>query len=319
MTAESLWDVVHRLAREDPSIVFVGSDLNPTLLAEMRTELPEQFMMEGIQEQHLIGMAAGMALEGAQPVVSTIATFLTRRCFEQVHIDIGLHGLPVVLLGTGPGVAYHFFGPTHCAVDDFALLRTIPGVTLISPGSMAEAAVLLEEALRTKRFAYIRVPRPDYAVPETNLAPRIGVPVTLREGCDVAILSTGALTPGAVEAAERLADEGLSVAVHHVHTIKPLDPDSVRAIVGAVPLVMTVEEHLRDGGLGSAVLEILADGGAGTDASGSWMPVPRVVRLGLPDRYVAGYGSWADAVAAAGLDADSIAAELRRAPVKARS
>ena len=315
MTAESLWDVVHRLAREDPDIVFVGSDLNPTLLAEMRSELPEQFMMEGIQEQHLIGMAAGMALEGAQPVVSTIATFLTRRCFEQVHIDIGMHGLPVVLLGTGPGVAYHFFGPTHCAVDDFALLRTIPGVALLSPGSMAEAAVLLEEALRTKRFAYIRVPRPDYVAPQAEVPPRIGVPITVREGRDVVILSTGALTPGAVEAAERVEEEGLSVAVHHLHTIKPLDAQAVRAIVGDAPLVITVEEHLRDGGLGTAVLEILAD----ADADRPWSPRPRVVRLGLPDRYVAGYGSWAEAVAAAGLDADSIAAVLRRAPIHAGS
>lgn len=302
MTTESVWDVVHRVAREDPSVVFIGSDLNPTLLSEMRAELPEQFFMEGIQEQNVIGMAAGMAIEGAQPVVSTIATFLTRRCFEQVHIDIGMHGLPVVLLGTGPGVAYHFFGPTHCAVDDFALLRTIPGIVLVSPGTMAEASALLEEALAARTFLYMRVPRPNYVAPVTEVAPMLGVPLTLREGGDVQILSTGALTPGALEAASEADPAGGRIGVHHLHTIKPLDARALARITRDAEVVVTIEEHLRDGGLGTAVLETLADTGTRP---------PRVLRLGLPDAYVSGYGTWADAIERAGLDADGIARALR--------
>lgn len=301
MTSESVWDVVHRVAREDPSVVFIGSDLNPTLLSEMRTELPEQFFMEGIQEQNVIGMAAGMAIEGAQPVVSTIATFLTRRCFEQVHIDIGMHGLPVVLLGTGPGVAYHFFGPTHCAVDDFALLRTIPGIVLVSPGTMTEASALLEQALATRTFLYMRVPRPNYVAPVTEVAPRLGAPLTLRKGRDVQILSTGALTPGALEAASQADPAGERIGVHHLHTIKPLDPHALTTITRDAQVIVTIEEHIRDGGLGTAVLETLADTETHT---------PRVVRLGLPDAYVSGYGTWADAIERAGLDTAGIARAL---------
>jgi transketolase len=302
---EMVWEVVHRLAREDSRVIFVGSDLNPTILAEMRTELPEQFMMEGIAEQHLIGMVAGMALEGARPVFSTISTFLTRRCFEQLHVDIGLHRLPVVLLGTGPGVAYHFFGPTHTAVDDFALLRTIPGVTLISPKTMAEASILLEEAIRSGLFAYIRVPRPE-TDPLVGPIPHIGRPLWMRPGEDIAVLSTGALTHNAIAAAETVDREGISARVVHLHTIKPLDPRVVLDAVADVDTVITVEEHLRDGGLGSAVLEILADS----------TEMRRVIRLGLPDRYVSGYGTWVDAIAAAGLDAPSLATVFRNAVEK---
>lgn len=306
MKSESVWDVVHRVAQDDPRVVFIGSDLNPTLLSEMREELPEQFFMEGIQEQHLIGMSAGMAIEGALPVISTISTFLTRRCFEQVLIDIGLHRLPVVLLGTGPGLAYHFFGPTHCAVDDFALLRTVPGITLVSPANMAEAAYLLEEGLRTERFLYMRVPRPDYSsVPLSDETPRLGVPLELRRGRDIAIVSTGALTPNAIAAAEAAEAEGLSVGVLHVHTIKPLDVDAVLRFVEGAEVVITLEEHLRNGGLGTEVVQLLAD------RQNAERPMPRVERLGLEDTFVTGYGVWSDAVEAAGLDAASILGVLR--------
>src|SRR5665213_691425 len=314
MTTETVWDVVHRVAREDPRVVFIGSDLNPTLLSDMRSGLPDQFMMEGIQEQHLIGMAAGMALEGARPIVSTIATFLTRRCFEQVLIDVGLHRTPVVMLGTGAGLAYHFFGPTHCAVDDFALLRTVPGIVLVSPGSMSEAATLLEEALRSGRFLYMRVPRFDQTpVPEGLAKPRIGVPIEMRGGRDVVILSSGALTPNAIAAAEEVEKDGLSVGVLHVHTVKPMDTAAVLDSVAGVEVVITLEEHLRDGGLGTEVLHLLAD------SQTADLPMPRVVRLGLADRYVPGYGSWAEAVEAAGLDARSVADVLRGIRVAALS
>ena len=313
-STESVWDVVHRVAREDPRVVFIGSDLNPTLLASMREDLPEQFLMEGIQEQHLIGMSAGMAIEGALPVVSTIATFLTRRCFEQVLVDVGLHQLPVVLLGTGPGLAYHFFGPTHCAVDDFALLRLVPGITLVSPANMAEAAFLLEEGLRTQAFLYMRVPRPDYsATPLSEEIPRIGVPIELRHGVDVAILSTGALTPNAVAAAEAAEALGLSVGVLHVHTIKPLDKSAILRFVEGAEAVITLEEHVRDGGLGTEVIHLLADQRENEQV------MPRVMRLGLDDAFVSGYGTWADAVAAAGLDVESIFEHLRGIRATVRS
>jgi transketolase len=295
-----VFDTVHRIARDDPRVVFVGSDIAPGLLAEMRDELPEQYFMEGIQEQHLIGMAAGLALEGLRPVVATISTFLTRRCFEQLMVDAALHDLPVVLLGTGSGLAYTALGPTHCAVDDFALLRTIPGMTIVSAGDMNEGRALLEQALRRGLLAYFRVPRGDEVVVACSDPPELGRAVDLADGDDVLIVSTGRMTGVAQGARRRLADEGIAAGLVHVHTIKPLDEVLVARSAGARSIV-TVEEHRRDGGLGTALLEALADQGA----------TPRLRRLGLADAFVAGYGTHQQALQDAGLTVDGICGAVR--------
>jgi len=299
----SVFDVVHRAASKDPAVVFIGSDIAPGLLSEMQRELPDQFFMEGIQEQHLIGMAAGMALEGLRPVVCTIATFLVRRCFEQVLIDAALHRLPIVLLGTGPGLAYTALGPTHCCVDDFALLRVVPGMRVIAPSTMAEANVLLEEGLARGHLLYLRVPRGDEVpLPAANGPVAIGVPIGVRPGRDALIVCTGGLAGQAALAAGQLAEDGIDAGVIHVHTIKPLDPAALLPLIGDVRLVVTVEEHLRSGGLGTAVLETLADARFGH---------PAVLRLGLPDEFVAGYGTHEQALAEAGLTAPAIASAVR--------
>lgn len=290
-----MFDAVHRIARDDPRVVFVGSDIAPGLLAEMRDELPSQYFMEGIQEQHLIGMAAGLALEGLRPVVATIATFLTRRCFEQLMVDAALHQLPIVLLGTGPGLAYSALGPTHCAVDDFALLRTIPGMTVVSAGDMNEGRSLLEQALRRGTLAYFRVPRGDEPALPGGDAPEIGRAVVLADGDDALIVSTGRMTGVAQQARRRLADEGVAASHVHVHTIKPLD-DTLVARAASARSIVTVEEHLRDGGLGTALLEALSDRGA----------VPPLRRIGLADAIVSGYGTHEQALEEAGLTASAI-------------
>lgn len=299
----SVFDVVHRSARSDPAVVFVGSDIAPGLLADMKRELPDQFFMEGIQEQHLIGMAAGLALEGLRPVVSTIATFLTRRCLEQVLIDAGLHRLPITLLGTGPGLAYAALGPTHCSVDDFALMRVVPGMHVLSPSCMEEANLLLEESLARRYLAYLRVPRGNEASLPAGSGPvAIGVPITLRQGGDAVIVCTGGLAGEAGAAAAQLAIDGIDAGVVHVHTVKPLSPASLLPLIGSARLVVTVEEHLRSGGLGTAILEMLADARA---------EMPAVLRLGLPGEFVAGYGTHEQALTAAGLTAGGIANAVR--------
>jgi transketolase len=292
-------------------VVFVGSDVAPGLLAELREELPEQYFMEGIQEQHLIGMAAGLALEGLRPVVATIGTFLTRRCFEQVLVDAALHELPIVLLATGPGLAYSALGPTHCAIDDVALLRSVPGMTVVAPADMDEGRALLEQALERGMLAYFRVPRGDEPALTAAGAPELGRPVVVREGADVLLAATGRMSARAVAAAELLERDGIHAAVVHAHTVKPLGAE-LPELAAAAPLVVTVEEHLRSGGLGSALLEALVDAGA----------VPPLRRLGLPDAFVAGYGTHEQALEASGLTAGEIrraVAQLQRSPAATRS
>lgn len=301
--ADSVFDAVDRLARQDDRIVFIGSDLSPGLLSDLARDRPGQCLSEGIQEQHLIGMAAGMAMEGALPIVATIATFLTRRCFEQILIDVGLHGLPVTLLGTGAGLAYAALGPTHCAVDDLALLRTVPNLHVASPASNSEAIDLLEDGLKRGVPMYLRVPRGDEtplpAMPERR---RLGHAIVLTEGTDVVFVTTGVMTAAALEAARSLGTAGWSAGVVHVHTIKPFDAQTVLDGIGSAPVVVTAEEHRRAGGLGSVVLEALNDAGVRRIS---------IVRLGLPDAFVTGYGSHADSLLGAGLSIEGLEVAAR--------
>ena len=125
-------NMVYELAKRDERVVFIGSDLSPGLLAEMKQEMPERYYMEGITEANVIGMAAGLAMEGYIPYVNTIATFITRRCYEQVAVDLCLHDLPVRLIGNGGGLVYAPLGPTHLAIEDIAIMRALPNMTVIA-------------------------------------------------------------------------------------------------------------------------------------------------------------------------------------------
>jgi len=123
---------VHALAKRDERVVFIGSDLSPGLLADMKREMPERWFMEGITEQNVVGMAAGFAMEGFIPYVNTIATFITRRCYEQVAVDLCLHDLPVRLIGNGGGLVYAPLGPTHLAIEDIAIMRALPNMAVVA-------------------------------------------------------------------------------------------------------------------------------------------------------------------------------------------
>ncbi|MEI6790888.1 MAG: transketolase, partial [Myxococcaceae bacterium] len=125
-------DSIYDLAKKDERVIFIGSDLGPTVLSNMKKEMPSRFFMEGISEQHIIGMAAGLAMEGFIPYVNTIATFLTRRCYEQIALDLCLQDLPVRLIANGAGAVYAPLGPTHLAIEDFAIMRALPNMTVLA-------------------------------------------------------------------------------------------------------------------------------------------------------------------------------------------
>src|SRR5207248_10919335 len=133
-------DMVYELAKRDPRVVFIGSDLGPDTLKQLKAEMPNQFLMEGVSEANIVTMAAGLAMEGRIPYINTIATFLTRRCFEQIVLDLGLHHVNVRLLGSGGGLVYAPLGPTHEAIEDMAILRAIPRMTIIAPADAEEMA-----------------------------------------------------------------------------------------------------------------------------------------------------------------------------------
>lgn len=307
-------DSVYRLAKRDPRVVFIGSDLGPGVLSEMQAEFPERFFMEGVSEQHIVGMAAGLAMDGYIPYINTIATFLTRRCYEQVAIDVGLHALPVRLLASGGGAVYAPLGPTHMALDDIALMRAIPNMAVVAPVDADEMGRLMDASLTWPGPLYIRFAKGgDPIVSRAGDGFAIGKAIGLREGGEVLLVGTGVMTNRALIAAELLAESGVEAGVLHVHTVKPLDEQAILERAGTVRLVVTVEEHSEIGGLGAAVVDLLGEHGA---------PVA-FMKLALPDAFVHAYGSQDHVLEEARLQPPDIAARvearLALTKVKART
>ncbi len=301
-------DMVHALARRDERVVFIGSDLSPNLLGEMKKEYPSRYYMEGIAEANIIGMAAGMAMEGFVPYVNTIATFITRRCYEQVAVDLCLHDLPVRLIGNGGGYVYAPLGPTHQAIEDIAIMRALPHMTVTAVCDAEEMTRLMEATLDWPHPVYIRLGKggdPVISKPERGFA--IGKAIDMvdgaQDGSDVLLVATGVATTQALKAAGALASDGVTCRLLHVHTVKPLDSEAVVEAARKTRLVVTVEEHSVIGGLGSAVLEALSDGIVGA--------LPPVKRLGIPDRFSSHYGSQNALMKDCNIDADGIASTVR--------
>jgi len=295
-------DMVHQLARDDQRIVFIGSDLGAGVLQEMKDEMPERYFMEGVAEQNIIGMAAGMALCGIVPYVNTIATFITRRCFEQIAIDLCLQDLPVRLIGNGGGLVYAPLGPTHMAIEDIAIMRALPNMTVVVPTDADEMRRLMRASVAHPGPIYIRVAKGgDEVVSRDADGFEIGKSIRLRDGDDVALIGTGVMVARALGAAEILAESGVSAAVLNMHTVKPIDVTGIIDACADKRLVVTVEEHVATGGLGSAVADVLISHG-GT--------MPRLRRLAIPDAFPENYGSQDALLERYGLQPSQIAAAV---------
>ena len=291
---------VYELAKKDPRIVFIGSDLGPGTLDDFKAEMPERFFMEGVAEQNVIGMAAGLAMEGFIPYVNTIASFLTRRCYEQLAIDLCLHNLPVRLIGNGGGLVYAPLGPTHLAIEDIAIMRALPRMTVVAPSDAVQMKQFMVETPDWPGPVYIRLGKggdPVVSRPEDGF--EIGKAIALRPAAEVALITTGVMVNRALAAADQLKADGIGCGVLNVHTIKPLDREAVLETAREARILLTLEEHTTTGGLGSAVLETLSDG--------LEQPWPVIRRLGIPDVFPGEYGSQDSMMESFGLQPPQIA------------
>lgn len=298
-------DMVYRLARSDERIFFIGSDLGFGTLDEFKAEMPERFFMEGISEANIIGIAAGLALEGKIPYVNTIATFITRRCFEQVALDACLHNTRVRLIGNGGGLVYAPLGPTHLAIEDLAILRALPNMTIVAPADADEMRRLMPLTVERDGPVYIRVAKGgDPIVTDDNKPFVIGKAIPMRQGSDALVVTTGITLRLALEAAAELDKMGIAAAVLHVPTIKPLDCEAILDHADRVRAVVTVEEHTVIGGLGSAVAEIIAE--ANFDSA------RRFQRIGIPDDFAHNYGSQESLMRHYGITTEGIVSAVQR-------
>src|SRR3974377_644167 len=211
-------NMVYDLAKRDERVVFAGSDLSPGLLADMKREMPDRWYMEGITEQNLIGMTAGLAKEGYIPYANTIATFITRRCYEQGAVDLCLHDLPVRLIGNGGGLVYAPLGPTHLAIEDMAIMRALPNMTVVSVCDADEMVRFMDLTLDWPGPIYIRLAKGfDPIVSRAELGFEIGkaIPMRVAAPClnGALLVSTGVATTRTLAAAELLAAKGGEVLV----------------------------------------------------------------------------------------------------------
>ena len=277
-------NMVYDLAKEDERVFFIGSDLGVGTLDKFKEDLPERFFMEGVSEANIIGMAAGLAMEGKIPYVNTIATFLTRRCFEQIVLDLCLHDVNVRLIGNGGGMVYAPLGPTHLATDDIAILRAVPNMTIVAPADADEMNRLMPLTLNHQGPIYIRLAKGyDPIVTNDDVPFQIGKTILMRKGSDALIVTTGITLRRGLEAAAALSEQGVETGVLHVHTIKPLDTEAILDHMAGVPVIVAVEEHTIIGGLGSAIAEIIAES--------EFQPAKRFKRIGIPDVFPDQYGS----------------------------
>ena len=296
-------DELTRLGDEDSRIVMLSGDIGNRLFDKFKANHAARFFNCGVAEANMMGVAAGLAMNGLRPVAYTIAPFVTTRCLEQIRTDVCYHEVPVTIIAVGAGLAYSGLGPTHQACEDIAFLRALPNMVVICPGDAYEVRSALRAAMKQDRPAYIRLGKK--GEPLVHRGPlddfQIGKAITVAEGNDVCLLSTGNILPEAIEAAQKLEQQGISAAVVSFHTVKPLDEDCLEQVFDRFALVATLEEHSLIGGFGAAVAEWLVD---------SQTRPRQFIRFGTPDAFFKKSGEQEYAREELGLTARHIADQI---------
>lgn len=289
-TREAYGEALAALGKENEKLVVLDADLaGATKTSTFKKAFPDRFFDFGIAEADMICAAAGFAFSGFVPFASTFAIFGAGRAFEQIRNSVAYPGANVKLAFTHAGLSVGEDGGSHQALEDIALMRELPGMTVFSPCDAAETVKAVKAALEIEGPVYLRLTRPgtdDVTDETTPFVP--GKAVTLREGKDAAIFATGLIVPRALKAAELLSEDGVDTAVVNFHTIKPLDEECVLAYNSSVRAIVTAEDHFITGGLGSAVAEVIAGkGGARFDRVGV---ADRFGQSGSPDELYREYG-----------------------------
>jgi transketolase len=276
---ESLLEVAER----DRRVWLLTADLGYSVLERFAERYPDRYVNVGVAEQNLIGVAAGLARCGKVPFVYSIANFPTLRCYEQIRNDVCYHKGSVKVVAVGGGLAYGAQGYTHHGVEDLAVMRALPGMTVVAPADPIEARLATRALAECPGPCYLRLGKAnETVVHSTEPEFELGRACLVKQGRDLTLISSGSMLKDAVAVAERLEGEGLSVRVLSMHTLKPLDEEAILAAARETPAVITVEEHSVTGGLGAAVADVLACSG---------VRMPRFRKYGLPDEVSHAVGS----------------------------
>ena len=258
-TREAYGKALVELGRENPDIVVLGGDLNKSTFVHLfAAEFPERFFDFGPAEQNIMGVAAGMAASGKVPFVSTFSVFGMCRPFDQVRVSIAQPHLGVKIVCTHAGILTGEDGMSAHGIEDLSLACSLPGFTVVAPSDAVEAVAAVRAAAQTPGPFYVRLYRPATPVMHSDdYEFRLGEGDVLRQGNDASIIATGVMVATALEAAEALASRGVSCRVINIHTLCPLDENIIAKAARETGGVVTVEEHLSHGGLGSRVAQVL--------------------------------------------------------------
>lgn len=265
-------DEVTKLAIEDNRVVFLSGDIGNKLFDKLKLAVPDRFFNCGVAEANMISLGCGLAAQGLRPIAYTITPFITYRCIEQIRVDACYHNQPIIIVGVGSGLGYTSLGATHHSLEDIAMLRALPNMTVLCPCDPVETRLALRASLNLSGPVYIRLGKKGEPVLHKDMPNfRIGEPIKLKQGDKLCILSCGTITPRALEVK--------NATVFSFHTVKPLNSEFLRECFNSYEKIITLEEHSLIGGFGSAVAEWAVDNGLDTR---------KLKRLGTKDKFLYG-------------------------------
>ena len=295
-------DTLCEQAERDERIWLITGDLGFSVLERFAERFPDRFLNAGVAEQNMTGIAAGLAMSGKIVFTYSIANFPTLRCLEQIRNDVCYHRANVKVVAVGGGLTYGSLGFTHHGVEDLAVMRAMPGMTVVAPGDPYEAREATAAVIQQEGPCYLRIGKArEPVVHEGEPEFAIGRAITLREGRDVTLIATGGILHHSHEALKLLVAQGVDAGLLSMPTVKPLDDEAVSRVATMSKLIVTVEEHNVAGGLGGAVCEMITAGNS---------PGRRVLRLGLTDAHADSTGPTAHMRREAGLDVEGIVGSI---------
>jgi len=292
------FETFENIARKESNVFLLIGDLGVKFFENFKNIDPDRFINVGVAEQNMIGVAAGLAMSGKNAYCYSIIPFLTMRTFEQIRIDLCYNNLPVKLLGAGGGIVYGLEGVTHHAIEDIAVMRALPNMTVVAPGDAKEAEALALASVHHPGPLYIRFGRDsDPIIHGDDFKFEIGKGIVVNGGKEICLIATGNMLYPAKQVLDILREKGLDAGLISMHTVKPIDRELIRDCANKYRAIFTLEEHSVIGGLGSAVAEVLAESGYGKTFK----------MIGIPDKYCSDVGGPDYLRKKLGIDPQSIA------------
>ena len=293
---DAFFNELYEIAIKDRNIIIVSADMGAPSLDKFRKDLGNQFINVGIAEQNMVTVATGLALNGKRVFIYAIMPFATLRCYEMIKVNLSLMNIPVTIIGVGAGFSYDDSGPTHHSTEDIAVMRVLPNMTILSPSDSIMAAKFARMSCKMSGPNYVRLDReilPLIYKQDTSFSDGL---TNLKAGKDVCIISTGNMVHRAIEVSNKLKEHSINAGVIDLYRIRPINEELLLNSIGQSKRIVTLEEHLLTGGMGSAVAEILIDNGKTTPLK----------RIGIRDKYYYAYGSRNNIQSLCGLDTDSV-------------